>query len=841
MMKKIVEYKNLIISAIMFILLFSLTIGYAIFYKDLGLNGNISLLATGDINIIAVNLDSKASPNTLSKFGSINYDEATKNMLLNFNIAVSKEEKTYQSTYLVSVYNSSSIDMIFTGLAINPVIEIKKGTADNTSANVSYTVNTSNKNHNLNVGETIAPGETRVIAIDLKIYVASETSGEIGVGGGGEASSSIDESGELIGTMTDTTLDLRGDNKIECFNIEVINTYKFDRTFNVLSSNSNFALVDRNGNALPSFSIGKPDESNSSNNDKTYEVCIKTKDTAIFMSDTAKTSILLSSSGLDDKTIGNLNLAVDIYEEPINDTNPPEIANVSMTVNAYNQTTKVLPINVSWDLINVTAEDTAVNEYFVLLYDQNTNNLVKTFETFSGNTNYLINLDESFLSSNETNMVNNNHNYYVRVYGIDDALNNGHYSSSGTDNCSGNSNNYCPTGASQSLKWKFNVDTSGLSNMKLSNSSSKVVYYKNTYTATLTPNTDYSLPTEITVSMGEDTLTSGSGNDYTYSSASDSDNLKITKPITDDIILSGSARYSGGGCLIEGTKIKTINGYKNVEDITYKDLLAVYSYELGKEVYEYPIAIEHGGKTDEFKKITFSDNSSLDVYYDHGIFSLDANKYVSINDNKNFHKGTKILKFSDNKFKTVEVEKIETIKKPTNFYNITSTRYLNVIANDYLTVDYLLPISNIFTFNKDITWGKDRDKYLKTKDFIPYSFLKKYFPLHIYKGIRLKEAKYLLNKKAIDVDQYVKEFKAKNFVDPYKDQQGNNLWPVSTSDEINKEVKLYKEGSYYKLKQPKKVSGKKFKGWYNSADNKYYQPKDKVSIDYGIYFEAVWK
>lgn len=43
------------------------------------------------------------------------------------------------------------------------------------------------------------------------------------------------------------------------------------------------------------------------------------------------------------------------------------------------------------------------------------------------------------------------------------------------------------------------------------------------------------------------------------------------------------------------------------------------------------------------------------------------------------------------------------------------------------------------------------------------------------------------------------------------------------------------------LPAPTTYLDKEFIGWYNTADNKYYQEGDLVRVNYGMFFEAIYK
>ena len=302
--------------------------------------------------------------------------------------------------------------------------------------------------------------------------------------------------------------------------------------------------------------------------------------------------------------------------------------------------------------------------------------------------------------------------------------------------------------------------------------------------------------------------------------------------------LLGLAVSSKVGNAVQRNFLKRLirENYKNVEDIEYTDLLAVYSHEQGRIVYEYPIWIEIESYADNYQRTYFSDGTYIDTYNNHGLFSMDQLKYVSVLDQENFHKGTNVAKFDRNgNIKVVSVTNQETFKDKIKYYHISSVRYHNIIANDLLTTDGVLQVSNMYTFNPDITWGIDRDVFLKeiendTEYDLPV------FPRHIYRGFRGPETKKLFVTGELNLLEYVRLLNGRIY-EPLKDKMGNNLWVVGTS---NGDESLHPEGSIYVVPKPKYNKGI-FVGWYNTGNNKYYMPGDTFTVDYSMYLEAIYK
>ena len=301
-----------------------------------------------------------------------------------------------------------------------------------------------------------------------------------------------------------------------------------------------------------------------------------------------------------------------------------------------------------------------------------------------------------------------------------------------------------------------------------------------------------------------------------------------------------SSSSKGSSCLAEGTKIKLANGnYKNVEDIDYNDLLMVWNYETGNVTYEYPIWIEKEGNSNTYINIKFNDGTYLNIVEDHGIYDIEKQHFVNIDDLKI---GSSIAKIVDDKVKKVEIVSIEKIEKETKYYHIVSTRYYNVIANDVLTTDYIVLLSNFRGFNRNVTW---KTKKYNNNQLYSYDELS-YLPNYLFKGFRAEEAKTF--ESYLDKDGF-KEVMTNIILNPNRIELpktnllGKRMWMVTTSNDnvnvINKNKFLKEEGSNYKIPTPKNSKG--FVNWYNSADGKYYNPGDIITVETGIYLEAIYK
>lgn len=829
-MKKRTDF---IIGTILIVTLCFLTIGYASYEAIVSLNSNITLKKPGVISITNI---SEYSSDLPANSGSLELNNG--NIELNYSFSVSQEEKNYSATYMITIANNSPYDYLFSGFNIEPTTTIGGTTEDNATAVLTYEYANLNLENQVNIGETIPTNETKVVAITIHFYIASKKSNTtITIDGSAGVNTTTDNTGNIYGGIfgSPITLDLTDENTPDCFDVNITNTYNTPKTFYFSLTTNSFKLVDRDGKGLGDYTIDAPSENSNSNN-QSFELCLIVNEGSIFASNTAKTQLVINPTGLSNFSIGTININVN-PDGNVTYDGAPKVGDVTFATVKYNETNSELLTNVSWKRTDSDKID--VEKWYIALYSSYDNQVIETFE-IEGNeniSNYEFAIPNTTLNSNSfTSTINENSTFYIKVYGK--------YANtdSGASYCKETSE-YCVSSNAISLKYQFTLTYTG--NATLSNTTNKTatVYLNNPFTSSVTASNGYAL-TGMTVVKGTTELTNGQEYNYTLkeNSSTNADFTILENIINDDITITVSTSYTDV-CLVKGTKIKVVGGYKNIEDIRYDDLLVVYSYELGKEVYEYPIKIEKEGTTDYYQQITFSDGSILKTFGAHGIFSKDANKFVSVLDRDNFDIGTTVIKISDKELKEVKVAKIENVEEKTTYYNISSTRYLNVIANDFLTTDPILPISNIFNFYENIKWGEDRNKYLQTTDFIPYELLKDYFPKHLYDGIRMGEAKYLINQGIINVEEYVNRFNSIEFLPIPTDENGNNQWMITTSYDLENNLKgqYYTEGSFYELPIAKAYDEKEFIGWYNSSDNKFYQSGDLVKVRYGMYFEAIYK
>lgn len=788
--KSNVDLKNIklsfFLSLFFVVLIMFMSVGFALYNQVLKVDGQVDINAQGDFKI--TNVRKVQSSNTNDAIPSWTDNS------INFNLSFLKNEEdpTYSASYDVTFTNSTFYERLLSSFNINLSVEqdgVELGTID-------YEI------EGYNNEDVINPMSEKTYRINITFtpIVDSDT---YDINGEVEVESNEKATGEFtLSSISPTTGSIKNNNLLR-INVVLNSTYQTDREIRFVCNSDKVEVVDSNGNSLDPSTIS----ANSSNQE--FVFYLKAKDDALFPEDTYTTSLSVTSTGLPSLSLGNVTLDVDKHEEYV-DTSAPTISGVTATIS-----NEVGVVNLTW---NATDDFSGIKDYTILVCD-NDNNIIKTINNVT---------EKSYLVNDLSNGTNAS-KYKFKVYGTDNLGN----TATETDiNNATTSSGYCSATEVNSYQWVFSV-TRNLNN--LSFSGDNTVNIGNNYTCRLTANQNYELPNNITVTMNGENY-----NNYTYNNYNG--NITINN-VTGNVVITANG-VRNAICLIEGTKVLLANNtYKNIEDISYDDLLAVWDYNKGKIVNEYPVWIEKTSRSESYQKTTFSDGTSIGTSGDHAMYNIDLGMFVSVEDKNNFHVGSTIAKIENGKVKKVKIKNIETINKKVKLYHIISTYYYNIISNDYLTTDRNLMISNLYGFSNNITWPNNiRNDYLASGDIYKYSEFKDIMPYYMFKGLRVSEGKYLVNNSFISYDElklYLKLYPGDSGY--YKKVETNNngkrLWMVTTSkDKVNDKNKdnfKLEEGSYYTFKKYKNVSK-----YCDNISGKCYSPGDSIKVHTGMHFVA---
>lgn len=774
--------QNIIICLSVLVIVLFMSIGYAYYGQLLEFSGSVSLEPDGKFRIDNVMLVD--SSNVISSEMPIFSENS-----IEFNLVFGGTNEDYYAIYTADLINESSYNYTFNSFNFTPTVTASGGGIGQLSLEVS----------NISDGDVISSGDVRTITLKLVLTV-SDPDQSYDASGKTDVTLDQSEKGSVLASVSPTSIDLTGSNELALVTLEVINTYSRNITFNLKSSNGNFSLVNSDGTNLESFTI-------LANSTDSYQVYLKKSDGSIFYDTTDSTILVLQCISIGNVNTDKITIAVDISEAP--DTEIPEIGEISFTINNNEG-----QADLTWSRLD--SGGTSITGYTILLYNSLDDTLVNTYNTDNDLTSYsMTGLSEG--------------SYYVKIYGTDQAGNNG----SDYVNSATTSSTYCRKSETVDLKWVFSV-TNNLTNM--TSSGANTANLGSTYTATLSVSGFYTLPSSITVSMNGVNLTSGT--DYTYNS--NTGQLSIPN-VNGDITVTGAATP----CLIEGTKISLADGStKNIENIGYDDLLLVWSYEEGRMVYEYPIWIEKEHKTQMYQLTKFSSGDELKTVGYHGVYNTDLNRFVSVDNREEFDVGTNVAIMNDEKngFISTRVVSIENVYEEVNYYHVVSTRYYNIIANNILTTDGTVILSNLYGFDDNIMWLNRNEVINDENNLYDYLEFSDIMPYYMFSGLRASEGKYLANLGYLTKDVFRYYLLQNQMNDdmrllPITNEDGVRQWMVKTSlgDE-----QLVDEGSYYQLSYPVDKSDK-FLYWYNTATGEKYMPMDIVRIWQGTYFEAIYR
>ena len=777
------KYTVLIAIIIIAILCFE-TIGFATLNDILTLNSNVTFEKDGILEITKVTLTTSTRA-TQSSTPDVNGVNAT----FHVSLSPTRNGGTSTITYRCTLKNNSSFNQTISNASVS------KNSFTNTN-NVS--VGTPSIS-GLTSGTTLSPGQEINFTVTLTASTTSRTSytstGNIVL----TLNNTAGASGSLIGNLQNNTFDLVNNQMVE-ININVLNTKTHAHDLSFALGTNKITLVNSNGQSLGLLSIA-------ANDTQTLKIYAKIADGVEFSNSPYNTDLTMTCNDGSVIHLGHIYFTVPVNENIQVDADAPIITSVTASKN--NTLGKI-------DVTYAATDESDISGYYVIKCIKQNNNYNCDDEISTTQTSHsFTNLDPG--------------TYMFKVYAIDEYENVA--SSSDIQNANTSSG---PAMISSDLQvsWPVTI-TFELTNLNYdgSNSSGTVnANYKESYSFTLSGNSAgfgqyYYVPSDIKLEINNEVITEG----YTYTPDSGNNPTSASVVIAKGT-LTGNAKITAedNGCLVEGTKILLANGeYKNIEDITYYDLLAVWSYDSGKIEYTYPIWIEQKKRTNNYQVTTFSDGSILKTVMHHGIFNADLNRFVSVDDRDSFNIGTNVLKVdSSGNLKKVKVVNIELKNDTVNYYHVVSTRYYNIIANDFLTTDGTVVLSNLYGFDENLKWkNKTYDKaysYDDFKDIIPY---------YMFVGMRMHEGIYLQDY-GLDLQTF-KYYLAKNQVNK------NMILPVPTINNrrvfivsaLNQSKKIF-EGKEYVLPG----NNKKF---LNTTDNKIYKSGDKVKIYTSTYFKEI--
>ena len=647
---------------------------------------------TGTVQITNVSYVSGTNvlgtPNpTVDGNGNIDFDLTFKGGLDNTSVL--------QAIYRITVTNTTPSTYSFTAPASNLTLRISA----NEVRDIYYELS------GISVGDPI-PGKGGSVTFDIILntdYVSGEHSAEGGIDVEPVSQSTPSLVGSIYGSNTG---DLSGSNTLTPFQISVESTFEETNTFTINSLNSDFEIVDSSGSPLGAQSI-------SAGATTTYTFYMKKANGAQFASETATAGISISYNSTY-TNVGEVKIKVDKDSSYV-DNQSPTISSVTI---ARNKTTDG-EATLTWS----GTDNVGVASYGIY----KCTNTCDTMISVSGVTN-------SYTFSNLSDGT-----YHFIVVGYDD---DGNTATQNQINGANTDPGPASSTGDQSLSWLYSVSYD-IRNGDMTNTSGTTVRAGGTWQGTVTANNGYNRPdskNDFTVTM-DGRQTTG----FTYNT----NNYQISiGNASGNIAISATLEQS---CLIAGTLIPVLdeNGNettKPIEEITYKDLVKVWNHETGTIDYVHPARIEKASKKTEYQLATLEDGTTLGTFGWHGVFDVETNMFISVDEPSSFHPGTVIYKVEGDQLVAVAVKSVEIVEEEVYVYHLLSSQYYNVVANDILTTDGFTLTSNFYGFtDANIMWPEARNEFLSNPDnlYTYEDFADIGIPLRMFNDLRLREASYL--------------------------------------------------------------------------------------------------
>ncbi|MBO5907950.1 MAG: InlB B-repeat-containing protein [Clostridia bacterium] len=166
------------------------------------------------------------------------------------------------------------------------------------------------------------------------------------------------------------------------------------------------------------------------------------------------------------------------------------------------------------------------------------------------------------------------------------------------------------------------------------------------------------------------------------------------------------------GCFAEGTLITMADGtQKPIEDLAKDDVILVYDHESGELTYMSNLfIINNGYNSYPLLRLFFSDGTSFDILFEHGLYDLTTNRYELLSpENVDEFIGHEFYmnKHGEGMAVTLvsyEVDVIETV-----CYSLMTPLYINHFANGLLCVsDGISGLYNIFEYDDDMKIDQEK-------------------------------------------------------------------------------------------------------------------------------------
>jgi hypothetical protein len=427
--KNLINQQRTIIFILLFLVVTTMTIGYASYNKLLTMNGLIKIPGSyGNLEITSATLTNSSNINTANV---ASYAELTTNFRIRFT-----RNRNGTATYSITITNNTREDYSYTGHTFN-------------ANNSGYTATVTG----IESGDIIPSRTSKTVTVTISGRQNNNTTYTPSI------TFRLDDqpTGSIIGALNTPSISLA---EVERAQIDIIvyNTYPVDKVINLTLDNNKFYLVDENNTRLSNITIP-------ANSSQIIAPYVKIIDGILLYSSPETTEINLYVDN-NSKNIGTLSITTPIASLD-DDTEPPTIGNVTLTIENTEGN-----ITTSWTRTDIGGSE--IDYYKVLLY-KGEETEPTSVQVPGTSTSY------TFTNQQEDN-------YFVKVYGVDLAENSGE--TNGNNSCLTieYTDDYCKKSTTEEAKWNFEVKNS-INNSSIDNTTVK----RGTYTTNLTANNNYSL------------------------------------------------------------------------------------------------------------------------------------------------------------------------------------------------------------------------------------------------------------------------------------------------------------------------------------------------------------
>ncbi len=289
---------------------------------------------------------------------------------------------------------------------------------------------------------------------------------------------------------------------------------------------------------------------------------------------------------------------------------------------------------------------------------------------------------------------------------------------------------------------------------------------------------------------------------------------------------------SSGNCITEGTLITLADGtQKPVEELTGEEMLLVWNFETGS--YDAaPIMFVDSDPQGHYEvvKLTFSDNTEVDVVTEHGFFDKTLNKFVYLDENASDYIGHNFVKQAPNGYEEVALTDVTISTEVTRTYSPVTYGALCYYVNGMLSMPGGIEgMFNIFEVDSE-TMRYDAEAMqedISTYGLLTYEELSQFLPVseELFDGVNGQYLNVAIGKGLITLER-LQEL-AERYGSFFDDEETTE---VTYSDEY---IKQYVVDAF-------SMSGTSLKA-YIEAYIRHYTGNHWKHIPSSVYNNAIWE